>query len=310
MRIRSMSLIALIALAGLAVAPVAAQDGKPAEKPAAGNASEAPLSGPKVEDNAAPGGGMKMAARAPGEPIDPFERPYPHQVFMEAVNSLAEPGIGASDRLTPEQRKEIRALDAAYQVELRDFRREHREEIMKALRERRERGAGEPEPPRESAPEQPKRPANEKPRPGSRANPIDPEKAEPLKPKGPPSEARQLFQTLREKAPDVAPTHQAIWDVLNDRQRTLVERQLVSWRQARIEERQEKIAADRMKEQERNAVPAPPERTGRLDRFRDLSPEEKRKALERMRKQRETMEREEKRAPEMDDVDVPPPGDD
>ncbi len=324
MRIRGLNPLAPTLLLAIALAiPASAQDAQPVS-PRSDEAGErtpdAPLSGPKVEDATPPGGGIKMAERAEGAPVDPFARPYPHQVFMEVVMGLARPGIGADDRLTPEQQKKIRELNAAHRAEVREFRRKHRKQFMEALRAQSDEESTEEstDSPPASAPadEQPtvqegkgnpeRAAPDAAPRQGSRARPVDPSEAKSNQ-RERSSEARRLFEKLRKLAPDPAPTQRAIWKTLTKRQRTLADRQLASWREARIEERQRQRAEERIREaEEKEIVPAPLERSGTLDRFREMSPEQRREALERLRKRRERL-KEEKPAPEMEEVDVPPP---
>lgn len=116
-----------------------------------------PLSGPKVNDNSAPGvnptldGGERDRRNRGGERNRPM-------LFMGAVMSLARPDTPEALRLTDEQREQARAIGEEYAQALRAFRDEHRDEMdeLRDGRERRGRGErqGRPQRPEDLTPEQ------------------------------------------------------------------------------------------------------------------------------------------------------------
>jgi len=306
---------ALAATAGLA----AAQQSSPKDDGA--------LKGPKVKDEGAPGKNRKLVEKGGARAED---REIPMRIYARAIETL-KPGkegksIPDGAALTADQDKAIQAIIKDYGSQVEAFRKEHGEEVRELARilppeDRRKVMAklAMMAPPRDAAGrpaegQRPQRPAN-----GER--PQRPAQDDPMAdgPKASQEEiavATKRLKEIAEAAPKTADAQAKVWAVLSDTQKPVVKAEL-----ARIQGEVEKRRAEGegMGEGDRPAM-SPEMR----EKLKNMSPEERQKAIEEFRKNRQNeakkpgqSEGKEKgkgkkpadksTPPDMDDVEIPDP---
>jgi len=271
----AMTIAGLVALAG--ASPAGAQNDL--------------LRGPEAREQGPPGAPRDFA---PGDRRD-MRDPTPamrHRLLMGAIRALERTSEVA---LTGDQRAAIEAQHRLYAAALKAHR-DANAEAYEALRpdeprrDRRRAGAElhEDEQPRRDAPR------------GRR--PMDPDEREQMR-----AERRERMQALRAlelAAPSPDEIHANIWSLLDPEQRRAVEQRMDRLR-ARAMDRarapQGERAGDdmRLTDQQRRRIRRAME---------DMTPEERRAFLERVRERLGRQRHEERPAPPMEEVDVPPPG--
>ncbi len=340
-----------VAAAGLvlAVGALAGAAEPPRDEP---NAEPTPLlKGPEVEDTRAPGTDSRFS---PGMEVSrEMERPVPLRVYERILQTMrapadkeadkdadkdtgSDPGddaavhdVDESVRLSATQQREIDTILREHQQAMRAFYREHREEFQEL------RGAA----PRARPSDQPgvdAAPARRRPgAPSDDAKPRTTDAPERDAPGGPASAtppgggkdagdaegmnaqtARQRLQELRAKGPSESSVIEKIWAVLEEPQRAHVEAGIEKYRAEMMRQREMR----RLEEREdargaQNELDRLPPRV--RERLESMSPEERERALERLRQRRESgrdagrggddrrRAPEPKPAPSMDGVDVP-----
>ncbi|MFG0276148.1 MAG: hypothetical protein ACF8QF_13940 [Phycisphaerales bacterium] len=313
----TLTIAGLVALAG--AAPTHAQDDL--------------LQGPKARQ-AGPAGAPADFARAGDDLRDPTPA-MRHRLLMAAIRSLERDETLARDGA---QRQAIEAQDRLYRAALEAYREANAEAYAslraerggdrQAMREGRRDGDGARSgdgPPRDRAGARAGHDEDRPARRGQRAEraPADPEQREQMR-----AEMRERVQALRAlemHAPSPADIDANIWGLLRAEQKQAVEQ-----RMSRIKEG----AADRMRDRaargrndaegerprrERDAEGRGERRGGaalteqQRERIRrateGMSPEERREFIEQLRQRmRERGRGEERPAPPMEEVEVPPPG--
>ncbi len=308
-------LVVITGLVGLVaswIAPAALAGGQESGS----GSTTSPLSGPEVKDREVPGSRSTFGEGMKDRKMR--TRPTPHPLFMRVIRSLGAEETPENLRLDQEQVRKIRAIEEELGQAARAFRDEHAGEI-KALREKadmpgddrdgpgaRRRGAdGEgapPPPPPEGAPR------------GRRGAGQD----ENVSPEA--QAARQELRALIQNGPKPDDYEAKMWAVLSEPQRALAK------------ERLEKAKAE-FQRREMEHADGPPVKGAKdaqgadARRLRDMTPEQRRAALEKMTpEQREELRKrvQERRAqgagqrgrapqpqdkptPDMDDVKVPRP---
>lgn len=295
---------ALACAGALGVSPALGQSERAAPPE---QSEEAPvLSGPEVSADAPPVGRERFGAPMNPEPGSMADR-IPQRVFLRAVRDL-ERSEDASLRPTAEQTAQIRALQRAYEEEMRAFRAAHAEELGALRREAGEamrdraaerRGGG--------TGEEGERARRGREDAGPRGGDGDAGKAPGARGREGPPGAREVMsperaaqaEKVREimaKAPSPVATQAKMWDVLTEGQRAEVEKALEAFRaerraqgERRLMERYREQAEGRFQEMDERAVNergrrgadrsergdgrrVPPEVRERLER---LSPEER-----------------------------------
>lgn len=295
-----------------AVAVGAAMSGPAVAQAQETKTEEAPLlSGPKVEDSHAPGSDTRFGEgmQAPQE----RERPVPLRVYEQELRRLGAPDAPDGVRLTDAQAEQVRTILAEHRGALRAYYLEHREEMLRLRREagmtdtpapgvepRRPGAGGAPEPAggRGTGPGDPAG------RPGDKPAPADAMEGDDAARQA----ARRRLAELRAKGPAEDAAIRKIWGVLDEAQRAHVE--------ARIEEyRAEMLRRREMEKLGEQGAPAAPGELDRLparvrERLEAMTPEERERALERMRQRREADRgggggARDKAPPSMDEVELP-----
>lgn len=242
------------------------------------------LRGPRVHDDAPTGAHFDDASR-PGRALEPMNNEARRTAaFLRSIRRLKAPDTDPALHLNPTQEREIRAVLQKHQKAMREFRTAH-EQDFRVLREQSPRAQG-------------------------RRDRADTGEAAPAQPPMDPQALRDRMIALREAAPDATPAKEAVWAVLTEPQRQFVQAHVEAM-EAEAAARQER-AADREPAQGADAPPPQPpngEARARLrERLESLPPEERRRALERLRQMRRDRGAPTDRpAPSMDDVNVPPP---
>ncbi len=196
---------ALIVLSGTALA----------EPPANTNTDREPaLRGPAVRDGGVPG--MRRHFGDEGNMQGRMANRMPPQVFIRALDAVRGDKVDEAVRLTPEQDQKIRAIMDDFRASMQKFHEEHKAEF-EAMRPRR----GDSQGPR---PEDERRQAG-----GPEDRPAGP------KPDG---QKRQQFEELMAQAPKPEDAQAAVFNVLTDAQKPLV--------QARLEEIKKDMAERRL----------------------------------------------------------------
>lgn len=196
---------ALIVLSGTALA----------EPPADKNSDREPaLRGPAVRDGGVPG--MRRHFGDEGNMQGRMANRMPPQAFVRALDAVRGDKVDEAVRLTPEQDEKIRGIMNDFRASMQKFQEEHKAEF-EAMRPRR----GDSQGPR---PDGERREAG-----GPEDRPAGP------KPDG---QRRQQFEELMAQAPKPEDAQAAVFNVLTDAQKPLV--------QARLEEIKKDMAERRL----------------------------------------------------------------
>jgi hypothetical protein len=225
---RHLTTLSMIAGLATSVSGAPAQD---AGQPGAGEADVqpiAPLQGPKVEDDRAPGTdsrfslGMQRARES--------ERPIPLRIYERELRSLESAEVEESIRLSIEQRQAIRKILQEHRRALRAFYAEHREEVaaIRAMPAPTDKPGASAEPDRAQGSARPENKGS------ARAGGADAKRNGPagvrqgggsLSP-----EARARMQALRAKGPQESAAISRIWDLLEEDQREHLEARFEAFR--------------------------------------------------------------------------------
>lgn len=309
---RIMALIATFGLAGLAFA-------QPEEKKAP--PSEDLLKGPAVRDNSIPGQNRKFgtgpadrrnAQRTPGMPV-----------VARAINVLRGESAG-EHRLTEDQDSRLKKVMSDFEAETRTYLQTHREEIARLVkslpadeRARVQRQIGEGRPARRGADRETERPASEP----MMQEEMSAEDA---------AKARARVAEIFAGRPKPEDAQAKAWVVLNDSQKKLVQDEI-----ARLQKEAESRMGKPAEPAKPGEMPKPGERANPADlakqlegktpdeimndarvpealreRLRNMSPEERARAVERFRERLRNGEGlprrgQDKPAPKPDEVNVP-----
>jgi hypothetical protein len=303
----TLTIAGLVALAG--AAPTFAQDDL--------------LKGPKARQAGPPGAPAEFAR---GEAD--LREPTPamrHRLLMAAIATLERDENLALDGA---QRQAIEAQDRLYRAALEAYREANAEayEALRPERAEREgarqgRRAGGPEGARDAdAPKRDRAAADgERPErrgPGADRAPMDPEQREQQR-----AEMRERGQALRAlemNAPSAVEIDANIWGLLNADQQQAVERRMERIRNAAADRMRDRMGAERegaegdrpQRKQREGGAALTDQQRERIRRvMEDMTPEEQRAFMEQIRQRmRERGPGEERPAPPMEEVEVPPPG--
>lgn len=234
------------------------------ENPPPADPANAPLGGPEVKDRDVPG-----VAGSFGNDTEAQRRKLagriPPRAMREAIGVVMSEDAPEEIRATPEQREKIRGYFDEFQKSVRDFVRDHREEI-EALRERMPRGAaggvggagGElfrmldrpgdrrgrgDDRPRDRAPEgAPADGATDRPAPPAQPNDKARRPGD-----GVPVEVREQLRALAEQMPRIEGVYTKVWAELTPAQRQAVDGRLDEFRQKQAREREDEYVQRRVK---------------------------------------------------------------
>ncbi|MBX3383286.1 MAG: hypothetical protein KF864_07235 [Phycisphaeraceae bacterium] len=314
---RSLSLTLAVIFAVGGVAGLAnAQQNRPANPQRQQPPREGELRGPRVNDNAPPGENRRFTSGGGGQRRDQAGAEIPHPVYVRAYEVLRSDKTEASLRLTPDQDKRLAAALDGYRDEVRAFREANKAEIdeirASAPPEMRRRidamlNAGEPVRPGQprqpdgqrpaGRPDQAARPGQDRPQrrgqdgapPRGRPNADGPDQMNDRRPPMDEADAQALRDRVRqlaEKAPKPAETHAKMWAVLTDAQKPVVQKELDRLREQTAQRRD----GQGMTPPARGGAPEFDE--SRLpeqmrERLRNMDPEQRRQAIERIRRQQQ-----------------------
>jgi hypothetical protein len=319
---RSLSLgLALVFVVGGIASVASAQQGRPAQqpRPAQQQPQDGALRGPSVNDNAPPG--ERRFTGGDGQRRNQANAELPLPAFVRAFDVLRSDKTDAAVRLTPEQDKRIAAALDGFRDQVRDFREENKAEIddirAGAPPEMRRRidamlnagdvgrpgQPGQPGQGRQGRPGQ-DRPADARPdenRPQRRQQDGAPPRGRPNVDgpdemdggRQPMNEAdaqalRDRVRTLAEKAPKPTETQAQMLSVLTAAQKPIVQKEIDRLRTQMSQRRDGRGEGPGM---------TPPPGAGAPDfdesrlpeqmreRLRNMSPEQRRQAIERLRRQ-------------------------
>lgn len=213
-RLRSLTIAAILALAGASTPFAIADDTKPAD---ATTSSDDALKGPEVKDRNVPGGRSTFGRGQGDRRRDGTGGPM---VMLRVLRSLNSEQAPEEVRASPEQADEIKSILDDFREDQKAFRDEHADEI-KTLREKAglpageaRRGPGGPDgaggPPPEGEGDAPRGK-------GKQARKQQRAEATPEQ-----QEARQQLKALMEKGPKFETYQAEIWEVLSAEQQTYV----------------------------------------------------------------------------------------
>lgn len=211
---------ALIVLSGTALA-----------EPPANTDQEPALRGPAVRDGGVPG--MRRHFGEGGDMKERMGGRIPPQAFVRALDAVRGDNVDANLRLTPEQDQKIRGIMDNFRDSMQKFHEEHKAEFQ-AMRPKRgegprgPRGDGAPEAQRDAQPDA---------KPQANAEP---------KPDG---QRRQQFEELMAQAPKPEDAQAAVFNILTDAQKPLVQARLEEIKKDMAERRLEGPARDFAKRQ-------------------------------------------------------------
>ncbi|MBY0111252.1 MAG: hypothetical protein K2Y21_00415 [Phycisphaerales bacterium] len=221
---RLLSIAALVVVSGTAAAL--------AEPPADKNNDPA-LRGPAVRDGGVPG--MKRHFGEGGDMKERMGGRLPPQAFVRALEAVRGENVDASVRLTPEQDQKIRGIMDNFRDSMQKFHEEHKAEF-EALRPQRGEGPRGEGPRGKGGPRGPHAPQGDGAPEAQRNAPAE-NKPEAGAPK-PDAARRQKFEELMAQAPKPEDAQAAVFNVLTDAQKPLV--------QARLEEIKKDMAERRL----------------------------------------------------------------
>jgi len=218
-RFRTLTLAAILALAGAAAPLAIADDTAPAD---ATTSTDDALKGPEVKDRNVPGGRSTFGGGQGERRRDGAGGPGP-MVMLRVLRSLNSEQAPEEVRASPEQADEIKSILDDFRDDQKAFRDEHAEEI-KTLREKAGLPAGEPrrgpggpdgaagpgDPPPEGEGDAPRGK-------GKQARKQQRAEATPEQ-----QEARQQLKALMEKGPKFETYQTEIWEVLSAEQQSYV----------------------------------------------------------------------------------------
>ncbi len=265
------------------------------------------LGGPKVKDNSVPGAKSRFSAGKGDKKERALDRGIPPGVYMKALDVLRD-GAAESVRLTSTQDEKIRDIqrefidsERAYMrehlSEVRELRKDMPPEMRKRVDERLKNAkAFEKGLPKDGV-KKDKKGAPPPPPPPSRDEPMQ-EMDEPMKDGAAPdaaatARARDRIEEIFNGAPKPKDAQSKVWALLTEVQRPVL--------QAEIERLQKDGQKGRGLEGPSAEL---------RDKLKNMTPEERKKALEEMREKRAAkrpQDGEPKPAPSHEDVDVPRP---
>jgi len=244
-------------------------------------ADDPPLKGPKVKDLGVPGEVRRFGTDQQGDRKD-RNPALQHGQFMRAVNALKGDQSDAKVRLSEDQAQKIEALDREFREQARAYLTKNADEIRQLMRDLPE---NERQRVRESLAsrfDNAGMPKNDAPKAKGRrqppadremqdAAPIDPEKA---------AAAKTRLREIREAAPQPTEVHAKIFAVLTPDQRSAVESALQKSKEQAASKRE---AADSKDSPPRADAPA---RERLREKLKDMTPEERREAVKKLRDRR------------------------
>ena len=124
---RLLETMTLIAATSAPISGALAQEGSPPAEGSPDVQPIAPLQGPKVNDERAPGVDSRFSMDM--ERSRESERPIPPRIYEQELRKLEGDKVDESVRLSMEQQQAIRKIIQEHRRELRAFYAEHREEI-------------------------------------------------------------------------------------------------------------------------------------------------------------------------------------
>lgn len=241
----------------LTVAALVLISGTALAEPPADKNNEPALRGPAVRDGGVPG--MRRHFGDEGNMQGRMANRMPPHAFVRALEVLRGDKADEAVRLTPEQDQKIRAIMDDFRASMQKFHEEHKAEF-EAIRPRR----GDSQGPR---PDGERRQAG-----GPEDRPAGP---------NPDGQRRQQFQELMAKAPKPEDAQAAVFNVLTDAQKPLVQARLEVIKKDMAERRLEGPAREFAKRQiERGGKGGPkggrgPGRPGMEKLLEKLTPEQK-----------------------------------
>lgn len=240
-----------------------------------------PLKGPAVKDQGVPGEARKFGTDQKGDKKD-RNPAIQHGLFMRAVNSLRGSSADEKVRLSDDQAGKIDAIDSEFKGQAREYMTSHRDEVKKlmadlpekerrAIRENLGRG---PENAGDAKGEKSKHaPAADKAKPD--AAPVDAEKA---------SAARARLKEIREGAPQVTEVHAKIFAILSADQKAAVEASIKKFKEEHAKDGKDGKIGKEGKGPLAGLSAA--DREQLRDKLKNLSPDERRAAIQKLRAQR------------------------
>lgn len=201
----------------------------------------APLKGPSGDDKSVPGETRKFGGPGGDRKERAAQMPVRHPMFMQALDVLRGDKAEESVRLTAEQDEKIAGIDRDMKAKAEAFRAEHGEEIRGLVskltpedkrrfaallgqmgqpgRGERAKGAGRPAAGQREGVKRPNAERASKPAEGDDAMMQTPDAASA-------EQAREKLRTLMETAPRPEDAHKAIFGVLTEAQRPLVQAEI------------------------------------------------------------------------------------
>jgi hypothetical protein len=253
--------------------------------PALAAADDPPLKGPQVKDQGVPGEGRRFGTDQQGDRKD-RNPALQHGLFMRAVNSLKGDQADAKVRLSDDQAQRIDAIDREYREQARAYLAKNADEVRQLMRDLPENERKRVREGLASRLDNASMPKNDAPKgkgrrqpPAERemqdATPIDPEKA---------AAAKARLREIHEAAPQSTEVHAKIFAILNADQKSAVESTLKKWKAQAAPKRE---AADSKDSPPRADVPA---REHLREKLKDMTPEERREAIKKLRDRRSNSE--------------------
>jgi hypothetical protein len=244
-------------------------------------ADDPPLKGPKVKDQGVPGEVRRFGTDQQGDRKD--RNPgLQHGQFMRAVSSLKGDQSDAKVRLSDDQAQKIDAIDREFREQARAYLAKNADEVRQLMRDLPENERKRVRDGLASRLDNAGMPKNDAPKgkgrrqpPADRemqdAAPIDPEKA---------AAAKARLREIHEAAPQSTEVHAKIFAVLNPDQKSAVESTLKKWKEQASSKRE---AADSKDSPPRADAPA---RERLREKLKDMTPEERREAMKKLRDRR------------------------
>lgn len=259
---KSVTRVLAVVLAAGTLGPATAWAQSDAPPPA--DPMGSPLGGPEVKDRDVPGVAGSFGNDAEGQRRKFADR-VPARAMREAIGVVMSENAPEDIRATPEQREKIRACYEEFQKSLRDFVRDHREEL-EDLRAKMPRGgagggaagggpAGElfrildrPGDRRRRGDESRSDRAPQAQPTDSAAPPAEAKKDQPRRRgEGVPVEVREQLRALAEQMPKIDDVYTKIWAELTPEQRKAVDGRLDEFRQKQAREREDEYVQRRVK---------------------------------------------------------------
>ncbi len=244
-------------------------------------ADDPPLKGPRVKDLGVPGEVRRFGTDQQGDRKD--RNPgLQHGLFMRAINALKGDQADPKVRLSDEQAQKIDAIDREFREQARAYLAKHADEVRQLIRDLPENERKRVREGLASRLDNADMPKNDAPKgkgrrqpPADRemqdAAPIDPEKA---------AAAKARLREIHDAAPQTTEVHAKIFAVLNPDQKSAVESALKKSKENAAPKR---VAVDSKDSPPRADAPA---RERLREKLKDMTPEERREAIKKLRDRR------------------------